>query len=202
MNRIVSTLALALCTLAASSTFAATKTYQATLSGLNEATPVITTGSGLVTFVFDDVANTLAVNAQFQNLLTPTTDAHIHCCTAQPFIGAVSVAVPMGGAFPLHVTSGSYNHVFDLGLTTSYTPGFLNTKGGGSAIGARDALLAGIDANTAYFNIHTEGNPGGEIRGFLTAVPTSPVPEPQTYAMLGVGLAGVVLAARRKNLRG
>ncbi len=47
----------------------------------------------------------------------------------------------------------------------------------------------------AYFNIHTQSFAGGEIRGFLT-----PVPEPQTYQLLamGLGLLSFVVTRSRR----
>jgi CHRD domain/PEP-CTERM motif len=60
---------------------------------------------------------------------------------------------------------------------------------------AETVLLAGLAAGDAYLNIHTTVNPGGEIRGFLHAVP-----EPSTWAMLLLGFAGLgFMAYRRKN---
>jgi hypothetical protein len=60
-------------------------------------------------------------------------------------------------------------------------------------------LFAGLGAGTAYLNVHTTAFPGGEIRGFLTAV--TPVPEPETYALFLTGLAWLGVAARRRQRR-
>ena len=65
---------------------------------------------------------------------------------------------------------------------------------GGTAKSAFDALLAGMNAGTAYANIHTSVHPGGEIRGFL-----APIPEPETYAMFLAGLALMGAVARRRR---
>ncbi|MFP5394408.1 MAG: CHRD domain-containing protein, partial [Gammaproteobacteria bacterium] len=125
-----------------------------------------------------------------------TTDAHIHCCTANPLTGAAGVAAHLTD-FPLGVHSGDYSHTFNLNDTATYGAAFL-TAAGGTADAARDALLAGINAHEAYLNIHTNLYPGGEIRGFLVEV-AAPVPEPQTYAMMLAGLAGLGVMARRRK---
>jgi PEP-CTERM motif-containing protein/CHRD domain-containing protein len=55
-------------------------------------------------------------------------------------------------------------------------------------------------AGEAYLNIHTTNFPGGEIRGYLTV---AAVPEPETFALLLVGLGAVGWAVRRRGqLRG
>ena len=80
-------------------------------------------------------------------------------------------------------------------LTTSFSASFLAANGG-TADSAFAALIAGLDAGNAYFNIHTTAFPGGEIRGQLAAVP-----EPGTWMLLlgGFSLLGVVLRQRRRR---
>jgi hypothetical protein len=170
--------------------------YNTSLSGPNEgnASP----GLGFATITFDDVAHTMFINASFSGLTGLTTASHIHCCTAVPDTGAAGVAtqVPTFTGFPLNVTSGTYVNTFDLTQASSWNPAFV-TASGGTTAGAEAALLGGAAAGTAYLNIHTTLFPGGEIRGFLTAVP-----EPGTWALmiLGVGLAGASLRRRREVL--
>ena len=62
--------------------------------------------------------------------------------------------------FPLGVTSGSDDHTFDLGEPGTFNATFLGANGG-TAEGAAAALIAGLEAGQAYFNIHTNFAPGG-----------------------------------------
>jgi hypothetical protein len=55
------------------------------------------------------------------------------------------------------------------------------------------AQLPNILAGRSYINFHTVQNAGGEIRGQIL-----PVPEPSTYALMGVGLVVLAGLARRK----
>jgi hypothetical protein len=67
----------------------------------------------------------------------------------------------------------------------------LNQAEGGVAQ-AEAALEAALVAGETYINIHATGNPGGEIRGFLSAVP-----KPSTRAMMLLGFADLGFAFRR-----
>jgi len=194
MKRIVSCLALALTMLASSAAFAATSTFRSTMSGPSEATPNPSPGTGVAMLILDDVALTLSVSVPFMDLTANTTDGHIHCCTAMPLIGAAGVAIPFTG-FPLGVTFGLYEHVFDLSDPATYGAAFLSANGG-TADSARAVLLAGMNNFQSYVNIHTSAYPPGEIRGFNVLMP---VPEPSAWLMLGVGLAGIGFCARRRR---
>jgi hypothetical protein len=168
------------------------KTYETILLGTNEVPPNASpaTGFAMVTVSGDS----LIVHETFADLIGGASSAaHIHCCTAPGT--NVGVAVPFVG-FPA-VTSGTYDHTFDLLNPTTYTAAFLAGPGGGTALGAEAALIAGLDAGQAYANIHNPTFPGGEIRGFLTAVP-----EPATWALMigGFGLAGTALRRRSRLL--
>ena len=74
----------------------------------------------------------------------------------------VATTLPSFTGFPTSVTAGTYDHTFDMTLASSYSPAFVTAQG--SIAAALNALLAGMSNSTAYFNIHTTTNPGGEIR--------------------------------------
>ena len=153
--------------------------YHCNLSGPAEAPPNASPGIGGAEVTIDNVAHTMRVQATFLGLLGTTTACHIHTPTAAAGTGTAGVATmtPAFTGFPLGVTAGSMDNTFDLTLTASYNGPFV-TANGGTAAGAEAALLAGIAAGKAYFNVHTQSVPGGEIRGFLQ--PFDPVPTAQS----------------------
>jgi hypothetical protein len=56
-------------------------------------------------------------------------------------------------------------------------------------------MIGGMNNSQAYFNIHSQVAPGGEIRGFITVTP-----EPSTLALFAAGLlATVALSVRRRR---
>ena len=168
---------------------------RAVASGQVEAPPNASPGSSIATFDFD--GNIMRAEVPFRDLLAGTTAAHIHCCTTEAFTGVAPIAVPFPD-FPLGARGGTYSHAFDLTDASIYDPAFLSAFGGTPA-SASAALIDAINDNTAYLNIHTTEFPAGEIRGFLVA---APIPEPATWGMLGLGLAGLGALKRRRLSRG
>lgn len=154
------------------------------------------TGSGSVTVSIDTVTSMMGISASWAGLSGTTTVAHIHCCTATPMTGTVGVAVTPGTlpGFPVGVTAGSYAVSLDLTQNATYTAAFRNNFGVGTAAGAQAALLQGLQQQRAYFNIHSNRFPGGEIRGFPQAVP-----EPASWALLIFGFGAIGGALRRRS---
>jgi hypothetical protein len=95
------------------------------------------------------------------------------------------------------VTSGTYDNTLDLTQASSYNPAFVTAEG--SVPNAEAALLAGIAAGEAYLNIHSTVVPGGEIRGFLALVPSTP--EPSSLVLLAAGGLTIIAYRRRRASR-
>lgn len=149
-------------------------TFTTLLSSAGEPVPT-STATGTAVVSFDDAVNSVTVLLSFSGLANASPFGHIHCCTATAGTGSAPVALNFT-SFPA-VATGSYVSSFTL------TPAAFTT------------LLSGSAAGKAYVNIHTPGTyAGGEIRGFLPAVP-----ETGTYALLLAGLAVVGYAARRRT---
>jgi hypothetical protein len=163
------------------------------LNGPSEVPANASPGLGSGTIAYDNVARTLSFNVNFSGLLGNVTAAHIHGATASPFAGTAGVVLSPStlAGFPLGVTSGSYNHVLDLSLTSSYPASYI-TANGGTTLGAEAAITSAMAAGRTYLNIHSTVYGGGEIRGFLTAVP-----EPSSLALLGLGAAAIAVRARK-----
>jgi CHRD domain len=70
-------------------------------------------------------------------------------------------------------------------MSSSYNPAFI-TANGGTVATAEAALIQGMLAGQSYINIHTMGNPTGEIRGQLVSAVPGPV--------VGAGLPGLIAA--------
>jgi len=189
-------LCLASILLTGSSMYASVVTYVVNLDGPSESPANASPGIGFATITIDSILNTLRVQVTFSGLLGTTTASHIHSPTPSPFTGAAGVATttPSFAGFPLNVTSGTFDNTLDLTLASSYNPAFV-TANGGTTASAEAALLAGIATGEAYLNIHTSVVPGGEIRGFLVAVP-----EPATLGFVGLALAVLLVFGRRRRL--
>lgn len=168
--------------------------YSVNFSDVGESLPSPgATGTGTVSY--NDVTHSLTLTATFSGLLGNVTATHIHVSpTPGTGSGGIGVGNPSLLGFPTGVSSGSYGNTLDLTLTSTFNATYL-ANNGGTAASAEAAFAAHMAAGRAYWNIHSTYAGGGEIRGFLTAVP-----EPSSLAMLGLG-AAVVAVRSRKSFR-
>jgi MYXO-CTERM domain-containing protein len=153
------------------------------------------TGSGSAVVTFDDTTHVLTYKGSFTGLTGTATQAHFHCCTANPLTGFVGIAVdsPSLLGFPVGATSGVFDAFLDLDDTDSFNANFLATSGGSTAA-ATARVIKGFDDQKAYMNIHSSRFPGGEIRGFLQRVP-----EPGSMALGALALAAAAAVRRRRT---
>jgi len=171
----------------------AVQVYHAVLAGSNEVPANGSRGSGLAKAYVSDALDFITITANFSGLGANTVAAHVHCCAPTTANAGVAIETPSLPGFPLGVTAGSFSNGFSLLDANNYSPAFV-TANGGTAIGARDALIAGLNGGRSYFNVHTSAFPGGEIRGQFGVVP-----EPASWAMMIAGFGMVGAAMRRRK---
>ena len=151
----------------------------------NENPTVGAGGSGGVVgagITFNDVTNVLTVNVGwgatngFTNLTGNAVAGHIHGPTAS------------GGSAAFTQSAGVEMALDSLaGWNASASAGGVTGNLSFTAAQAVD-LLAGKN----YINIHTSANAGGEVRGYLVAVP-----EPTSLSLIGVGISALLIRRRR-----
>jgi CHRD domain-containing protein len=121
---------------AATSALADTVKYKADLSGTSEVPPTTSAGKGTLDATYDTASKQLSYTVNYSGLTGPATAAHFHGPAAP---GANSgVAVPVQGAL-----------VSPIKGTATLT----------------DAQATDLQDGKFYFNIHTDANKPGEIRG-------------------------------------
>jgi hypothetical protein len=119
--------------------FAASESFTADLKPASEVPAVDSKGSGMLTATYDTATKKLTYSATYKDLTGPATMAHFHG-PADTKTNA-KVVVPVKDMTP-NVLKGE----------ATLTP----------------EQAADLEAGKWYFNIHTEKNKGGEIRGQVT----------------------------------
>lgn len=151
--------------------FAHHSRYTADLTGADEFPANLSAAIGHAVITIDFDLLTMRVATTFSDLEGTAIAAHIHGPTVEPDEGIADVMtqVPTLVDFPTGVTSGSYDHMFDLTEAATYNPAFITASS--SVSEAMNALFLALHDGKAYLNIHTTAYNDGEIRGFLFQVP-------------------------------
>src|ERR1700760_2512835 len=113
--------------------------YKAMLDGKSEVPATTSTGTGTADVDYDPATKKLSWKLTYTGLTGPAKAAHFH--------GPAEVGKNAGVAIAI--------------------PGAPSSPAEGSAT-LTDAQAADLQAGKYYVNVHTEANPGGEIRGQLT----------------------------------
>jgi hypothetical protein len=138
---------------------AAAQTYNltASLTGAGE-NPAINTGAfGTATITVDMAARTVTYKIDVFNLPSGVTASHIHA-------GAAGTNGPVVVIFAPPVPA---SNDFGFSGTVRDTEFSLN---GNVGIRSADDMFQAIIGGNSYVNVHSNVNPGGEIRGQLTLV--------------------------------
>jgi hypothetical protein len=113
--------------------------FKATLDGKSEVPPNTSAGTGNADIDYDATTKKLSWKVTYSGLSGPATAAHFHGPAEAGKNAGVAVAIP--------------------GATSSPAEG--------SAV-LTDAQAADLTSGKYYVNVHTQANPGGEIRGQVT----------------------------------
>ncbi len=113
--------------------------YKATLDAKSEVPPNASTATGTADIDYDPATKKLSWKVTYSGLSGPATAAHFHGPAEAGKNAGVAVAIPNAGTSPAE----------------------------GSAT-LTDAQAADFTAGKYYVNVHTQANPGGEIRGQVT----------------------------------
>jgi len=189
--------------------FIADITHVAEVSPTNLAPLLTSTGAprllsfGTAIFDLNDAMTALTMDATIFNIdvtgtQTPddTNDnlgnAHIHANATATITSAAAPVVwgffgtPFNDTLPMDIVVTP----FTTGVGGRFTSVWNAPEGNNTTLTAQ---LPNILGGHAYINFHTVQFGGGEIRGFLQAVP-----EPGTFALVAMGLASLLLGARKK----
>ncbi|HUE86064.1 MAG TPA: CHRD domain-containing protein [Vicinamibacterales bacterium] len=135
-------------------------TLTANLSGANEtpAPGVLTGAFGTATVTWNQTTQTLTWIIDIWNMPSGTSNAHFH-------VGGPGVAGPtvVNIAFPANISN-------DYRLTGSATSANLNVRAE-QGIRSWDDFGQSLLGGQIYINIHSNNNPGGEVRGQVIRTP-------------------------------
>jgi CHRD domain len=129
----------------------------ATLTGSNEVPPVLTGAYGVATVTLNMATQDVSWNIQVFNMPTGTNNAHFH-------VGGTGVAGPVvvNVAFPPTISN-------DYVLSGTANASALQPRRD-QGIGSWEDFIQSLLGEQTYLNVHSQNNPGGEIRGQVVRV--------------------------------
>jgi CHRD domain len=144
--------------------------FSARLTGDNEVPPVDTDARGRVRLVVNSAQDAVDYQISFSNLNGIVTGAHIHSGgsgTNGPIVADLNVH----GAFASASAGGGGASA----TTSTSTGGTITSADLQGPLGGKQIsdLIKIIEDGKAYVNVHTDQNPGGEIRGQLASSSTN-----------------------------
>lgn len=151
-------------------------TFYAALDGAQQVPPVATAARGAGTVTLNAAETAIDVTLSFAGLGSAQTLAHIHGIGPRGTNAPVFLNIPLGS--PATVT--------------------------GVAVSQQE--VAWLKAGLFYFNVHTSGNPGGEIRGQIErgasrfSARLDSAQETPSTASIGTGVGTVVLNAAETHV--
>ena len=113
--------------------------FKATLDGKSEVPPNASAATGTADIDYDPATKKLSWKLSYSGLTGTATAAHFHGPAEADKNAGVAVAIPNAGKRPVE---------------------------GSATLTAAQA--ADLEAGKYYVNVHTQANPGGEIRGQVT----------------------------------
>jgi CHRD domain len=131
--------------------------------GAGETGAIFSQGTGRLRLDLDKKARTLTFNLTYTGLSAPVTQSHIHLGKIHVAGGIMvffcsNLANPPPGTQPCPGNGGTVTGTITAGNVIGPTPQNVTP-------GNFDALVAALESDTAYGNIHTTAFPSGEIRG-------------------------------------
>lgn len=130
--------------------------FKATMNGAGEVPANSTTGTGTFTATLDTATNLFTYDIAFSGLTSNVNNGHIH--------GPASATASAGTTLNFNTWPGA-QFSFGAPAGTAHGVAILSAANPITATISGDSLKKLLLAGLTYANIHTTGNPGGEIRG-------------------------------------
>jgi hypothetical protein len=150
--------------------------YDIPLEASQVVPPTDPAGTGSCTVSLNETAGTVDVSCFYDSMTSNVTAAHIHGPAAVGSNAGIVVGLTQTGG-----TSGTIDGT-DLALTAQQ--------------------VADLKNGLHYVNVHTTGNPGGEIRGQIVGGAVLPIPTVSEWGLIAlaallIGAAAMVMRKRR-----